>query len=426
MTSTATAPAVRRRRRDYPGWHMVWALAVTETIAYAALFYCFAVMVVPMREELGASAGQLSGALSLAIAVNGASALLVGRLLDRHGARWVMSGGSVLGALSVVGWSQAQDLPQLYLAFVGIGLAGAAVLYEPAFVVINTWFVRDRHKALLTLTVVAGFSSTIFLPVSQALVDAHGWRTALLVMAALLGACAVPQALLLRRSPADLGLGVDGDPEARPVLDGGGAPAPVGPEVLADYAGLGGAWRRKAVRRLTLSTLLETLSMTVVAVYLVAYLRDTGASPGTAAAYAGAIGILSVAGRITLTALATRVGLAHLAAAMVSGQAVGVAALLVLPRPAGLVVFVVLFGAGYGVMTIARAALLGTYVPQAVFGAVSGGQAMAAGVGRVVAPVTAGALIGLAGYDVVMVVVAVSSLAAGALLVGAERAHRRG
>lgn len=60
MTSAA---AVRRRRRDYPGWHMVWALAVTETIAYAALLYCFAVMVVPMREDLGASALQLSGAL---------------------------------------------------------------------------------------------------------------------------------------------------------------------------------------------------------------------------------------------------------------------------------------------------------------------------------------------------------------------------
>ena len=65
------------------------------------------------------------------------------------------------------------------------------------------------------------------------------------------------------------------------------------------------------------------------------------------------------------------------------GSIITVAALLLLPRPTGLVVFVVLFGAGYGVMTIARAALLGTYVPQAVFGAVSGGQAMAAGAGRV-------------------------------------------
>ena len=130
-----------------------------------------------------------------------------------------MTGGSLLGAASLVACSQARSLPQLYLAFVGVGIAGAAVLYEPAFAVINTWFRRDRHAALLTLTVVAGFASTIFLPLSQALVDAAGRRSALLVLAVLLAACAVPQALLLRRSPADLGLHPDGDPAAHAHAD---------------------------------------------------------------------------------------------------------------------------------------------------------------------------------------------------------------
>jgi MFS family permease len=395
---------------------MVWALSVTETVSYAALFYCFAVMLVPMREELDASTGQLSAALSLAIAVNGAAAIPVGRWLDRHGARWVMSGGSLLGAASVVAWSQARDLPQLYLAFVGIGLAGAAVLYEPAFAVINTWFRRDRHAALLTLTVVAGFSSTIFLPLSQALVDDLGWRGALLVLAGPLAACAVPQALLLRRCPADLGLAVDGDGAAGP--DVPGIPVPAGHVAAGDVPA---AWASAAVRRLTGAAVLETLAVTVVAVHLVAYLRDTGASPGTAAWGAGAIGVLSVAGRITLTGLATRVGLARLAATMVAAQAPGVAALLLLPRPAGLVVFVVLFGAGFGVMTIARAALLGRYVPPEVFGRVSGGQSLAANAGRVVAPTAAGALISLTGYAPALVAVAACSLGAAALLLAAER-----
>ncbi len=367
------------RRRDFPGWRMVWVLSVTETVSYAALFYCFAVMVVPMRASLGASTGELSLALSLAIAVSGAAALPVGRLLDRHGARWLMTGGSLLGGASVVAWSRAQSLGQLYLAFAGVGLASAAVHYEPAFAVINTWFRRDRGAALLSLTVVAGFSSTVFLPTSQALVDAYGWRTALLVLAALLAACAVPQALVLRRSPADLGLEPDGRPGAEPVP----------PRARADR-GAGNAWRLPAVRWLTGAAVLETLAVTVVAVHLVAYLRDTGASSSAAAAAAGAIGVLSVTGRVALTAFATRVGLGRLAAAMVGSQAVGVGALFALPRAPGLVVFVVLFGAGFGVMTIARAALLGSYVPTAVFASVSGGQALAANVGRVAAPAAAG------------------------------------
>ncbi len=117
------------RRRDFPGWRMVWALAVTETVAYGVLYYSFAVFLVPMQRDLGASTAQLSGALTLAMAVSGVVAVGVGRWLDRHGARGLMTAGSLLGAACVVGWSQVRTLPQLYLVFAGIGLACAAVLY---------------------------------------------------------------------------------------------------------------------------------------------------------------------------------------------------------------------------------------------------------------------------------------------------------
>ena len=63
------------RRRDFPGWRMVWALSVTETVSYGALFSCFAVMVVPVREAFDASTAQVSGALTLAIAVTGLASL---------------------------------------------------------------------------------------------------------------------------------------------------------------------------------------------------------------------------------------------------------------------------------------------------------------------------------------------------------------
>ena len=144
------------------------------------------------------------------MALTGLGGVVVGRWLDRWGARWVMTAGSLLGATSVLAWSQAQGLAQLYLAFVGIGLASAAVLYEPAYAVINTWFRRDRPRALLTLTVVAGFASTIFLPTSQLLIEGVGWRAALLVLAGVVALCALPHALLLRRAPADLGTVPDG------------------------------------------------------------------------------------------------------------------------------------------------------------------------------------------------------------------------
>ncbi|TYP82925.1 MFS transporter [Blastococcus xanthinilyticus] len=306
---------------------MVWALAVTETVSYGVLYYSFAVFLVPMREEFGASTAQLSGALTLSLALSGLGAVVVGRWLDRWGARWVMTAGSLLGGASVLAWSRAQDLVQLYLAFAGIGLASAAVLYEPAYAVINTWFRRDRPRALLTLTVVAGFASTIFLPASQFLIAGVGWRPALVVLAAVVAACALPHALVLRRAPVDLGLLPDGRAD-----DDGTPAASAAPDVdLSPFRGPGGAYRRPAVRWLTLAAALQMVANAAVAVFLVAYLLEAGAPAGLAAVAAGALGALSVTGRVVLTVVAARAGIGTVTAAMVLGQAVGVAALFLLP-----------------------------------------------------------------------------------------------
>jgi MFS family permease len=415
-----TGEPVAGRRRDFPGWRMVWGLAVTETVSYGVLYYSFAVFLVPMREELGASSAALSGALTLALALTGLGAVVVGPWLDRFGARWLMTAGSLLGGASVVAWSQAENLVQLYAAFAGIGLASAAVLYEPAYAVINTWFRRDRATALLTLTVVAGFASTIFLPASQFLIEGLGRRSALLVLAAVVAACAVPHALLLRRAPADLGLVPDGRSGEGPPPS---TPVVAAPETnLVPYRGAGAAWRRPAVRWLTLSTALQMVANAAVSVFLVAYLLETGVTPALAALAAGGLGALSVTGRVVLTALAARVGMARVTAAMVAGQALGVAMLFALPQPAATVVFVLLFGVGFGVLNIARPALLGQYVPAGVFASVSGQQALAGQAGRVVAPVSAGALITAFGYGAAFSAIAACALASAVLLALSQRA----
>jgi MFS family permease len=86
------------------------------------------------------------------------------------------------------------------------------------------------------------------------------------------------------------------------------------------------------------------------------------------------------------------------------------------------VLFVITFGAGFGVMTIARAALLSDYVPGPVFARVSGVQALVVDVGRVVAPVAAGALItATGGYRAMLVAVMVCSAFAAVALVVADR-----
>jgi len=378
--------AGRVRRRDFHGWRIVWALGATEIVNYGVLTYAFAVFIVPMQQALGVSRAAVAGAFSVQLAAAALTAPLAGAWIDRRGARRLMSGGSLAAAVLVVAWSQVSNIALLYVVFAALGVASTGVLYEPAFATVNAWFDRDRNAALLTLTVMGGFASTIFLPVAQALTAALGWRGALLVLAGCVAATAVPHATLVRRSPAELGLGRDGAAAVTMHDEGIGVPLVVS-VIVPGARAVRDALAQLRVVLLTVASVVAVFATTAVSVHLIAYLVEDGYPATVAATAAGALGVLSVAGRIALSTAARKVGLARLTAAMVAGWIPAVVALRVLPEPVGLVVFVVLFGTGFGVMTIARASLLADFVDPLVYGRTSGVQAALLNVARVAAPV---------------------------------------
>ena len=353
VPTSVAGPGVRPRR--FYGWRIVGALAITETVSWGILYYAFAVFQVPMRAELGFSAATMAGAFSVAVAVTGVVAVPVGRWLDRHGARGLMTAGSIAAVGLVLAWSRVSNVAGLYAVFAGIGLVSAAVLYEPAFAVVVRWFAAGRSRALLAVTVVAGFASTIFLPVSHALIDALGWRQALVVLAGVLAVTTVlPHALVLRRDPGYLGLHPDGADTPPAAGDGPGRAPEAGLRATA-----AATVRDRRFRWLTLAFAANTLVVIVVAVHLYPFLVERGHSAGFAAAATGALGALSVTGRLALTGATSRWPVATVTAAAFGLQAA--AALLLLAAgstTAGAVGFVVLFGLGFGVGTIARPAML--------------------------------------------------------------------
>jgi sugar phosphate permease len=137
------------------GWALVGALGLTATVSYGILSYGFAVFITPMGAELGWSKAEITGAFSLAQLVAGGTAIPVGRWVDRHGARALMTAGSVLAALLLAAWSQVRSLPAFYALMALMGVAMAAVLYEPAFAVVTTWFRRRRSSTACGITVSA-------------------------------------------------------------------------------------------------------------------------------------------------------------------------------------------------------------------------------------------------------------------------------
>jgi sugar phosphate permease len=132
---SVAAPQARRRGRG-----IVAALSVTETVSWGIVYYAFAAFLVPMHRELGYSTTQLTGAFSLALLISGAAGIAVGRYLDAHSPRALMTAGSIAAVLLVAAWSQVHGLAAFYLVWAALGLVMATVLYEPAFVVLAKWF----------------------------------------------------------------------------------------------------------------------------------------------------------------------------------------------------------------------------------------------------------------------------------------------
>ncbi len=413
MAISGTAGAQSRAPKGlYYGWVMVGTLAATETISWGILYYAFAAFLAPMQRELGWSTAELTGAYSVALLISGLAAMPVGRWVDRHGPRLLMTVGSLGGALGLAAWARVDTLPAFYLLWAGMGLAMAATLYEPAFTVVAAWFRRGRGRALLLLTFVAGFASTIFLPLATALIARFGWRDALLALAATLALTTIPaHALLLRRRPEDLGLLPDGV-------------APSDGEEMVAIPAIEGATLRQALRErafwwLTLAFFCGTLSSVAVGVHLIPFLIENGYSPGFAAIATGAIGAMQVASRVVVTAAGSRWPHVPLTAAVFALQAAALLVLLVWRQPAGVIAAVIMLGAGRGAVTLMRASLVAERYGRAHYGAIGGALALFVSGAAALAPVGAGVAVGVAGgYTPVFLGLAGASLFAALAMVG--------
>src|SRR4051812_25677093 len=185
-------------------WRAVLVLGVTQIVAWGSIFYSPVLTVPLIAANRDFTATFAMGGFSLALLVAGLVAPRVGRLIDRFGGHWVMTGGSLLAALGLVGLTFAAH-PLAYLAvWMLIGVATAASLYDAAFASLGRIFGAVARRPITLLTLAGGFASTVSWPVTHLLIDAVGWRGTYWVYAAVLALVAAPlHALALPRQRAD-------------------------------------------------------------------------------------------------------------------------------------------------------------------------------------------------------------------------------
>lgn len=374
---------------------MVTIFAITQTIGYGCLYYAFAVLLHPVAAGLHTSAATVTGALTVAVLTWAAMAVPVGRHLDRHGGRGIMTAGSLAGTTLLVAWSQVHAVWQLYLVFAGLGAAMSMALYEAATAVIVSWFGPERRRrALLVMIVVAGFASTIFMPLTGWLEHRYGWRTTLLVLAALYGIVAVSLHARVRRPPT--------------------AATPARPTRRQDL--VRAALHDGRFWCLAVAFVAHAAAMSAMTVHLVGYLVSRGHPATFAATVAGLLGVLSVTGRLLLTAAGRRFPLSNVVAVVFLVQAAAAVSLaLVAGSRSGAIIAVIGFGIGFGVASLVSPVLLADRYGTTAYGSIAGALAAPVTLAKAGAPLGAAVLhAATGGYLPVLVTVGGLSLIAAA------------
>lgn len=161
------------------------SLGLTQIIGYGTLYYSFSILAPDMARDFGWSVDWVFGLLSASLFVSGLVAPFAGRLMDRFGAGRVMTLGSLAAALSLVICAVAPHRGVFIAGLLLTELSSNLVQYGAAFALLVEIRPREAKRSITYLTLIAGFASTIFWPVTTVLHAHLSWQQVYLVFAAL-------------------------------------------------------------------------------------------------------------------------------------------------------------------------------------------------------------------------------------------------
>jgi len=375
-----------------PGPHTLFlaGLGVGQIVSWGTLIYAFPLLAGPMAAETGWSWTETYLLASLALGIGALFSYHLGSAIDRGHGRLVMAGGSLLSAAMLWAWSATEGGWPLVAVFAGIGLAQSMTLYEPAFAVVARRFGADARRGITTLTLWGGFASTVFVPLTQLLMDQLGWRGALQVLAALHLALCLPLhlAVIERLPPKAATPGVTTDDP--------------------DRGAVGWALRQPAFWALAACFTLYYATFSGLSFHMYPLLAERGLPAAEVVGVMALIGPAQVAGRMLVAAVAAKASI----------RAVGLATTLTLPvsmamllAPGGglalMAAFALVYGAANGIMTIVRGAAVPEMLTRRAYGAVNGLMAVPTLAVRALAPTLVALLWTATGSYAAVVVAAV-------------------
>lgn len=298
------------------GWWLVAACAVgISTSPQPFVFGSLGLFMKPLGEEFGWTRSQISACMTVFTVTSAVCFPIVGRLIDRFGAKLVLLLSMLALACCLCAMTLVTQYWHLVLVFLLIGTLAAGsntVSYVP---ILSAWF--DRHRGLAIGLAVAGIGLGFFYTpiLAQTLIDAYGWRAGYLGLGAVIVVVAVPLiALVVRNTPVEMGLAPDGDRQQH---------------ISDAYLGVGLSGAEAVRTRVFWVLMFVFFSMSFVLngvfAHLVPMLTDRGMPAAEAALAASALGITVFVSRIIVGFLVDRFFAPLVAVLFFTLSAIGVA-----------------------------------------------------------------------------------------------------
>jgi len=396
----------------YPSRAWIAPLAATVMVGFGVILYGFSVYATDQAAGAEFSTTALSLAYGGSVFVGGLLALPVGHFADRHGVRFIVGAGALLGCLGLVAFSISDEAWQVVAAWwLFLGPAQAMIYYEPAYVAIEQWSSpKDRARTLATITLIGGLAGIVFIPLAAQLVSLFGWRPAVFVLGLVMLVVGGTSALFALPTSRMSQVGTTDASEVR-------NPAST-------------FMRDRRFLLYTGALMLILLATQGVIAHRVARFEEVGYSLATVALWAAVASAMSLPGRWIAPRLAERFGPTRVQAAIAVIVALSVL-LMVDDSPSWRMIgHFFLFGLAFGALLPLRAMVMGQWFSGPTYGRIMGSQW--AGVVPVAAagPVIVGVLRDTTGgYQTSFSLLATLYLAAAAVIVVSGRAdtsHRGG
>ena len=380
---------VSRLKNMYFGWYTVIAGAIIALWGYGSWYYGMSALFTPLLAEYGWTRAQLSAAFSMRSIEGGLEGPIGGWLIDKYGPRKITIISTIIACVGLLMVLFVRDIWQFIIiwGFV-VSLGFNLGLYDTVNAAVAKWFIKKRGRALSLVTIGGGLGAPVIVPIMTWIIINYGWRSALIFVALSTLTICLPLAWFWMKDnpPEYYGLLPDGDTVVRTSEEG------------VDDITLHEEYEftpKEALRTSSFWFMLIAFALSggitaAVTMHQMPYLIDIGIDPLAAAGVLGLMATMSLPGRLVFAWVGDKCGERTSLILGYAFKTVGVLIWTMATNMTQILLFVIIYGVGYGGTIPVSSSLRASYFGRKAYATITGYVTLFTAITNIVYPVFAG------------------------------------